>query len=217
MQRSLFALALLSVVAVAPGCRVNSESYERCFDSTDCANAGEGCFSVTNGSNTTEVCSISCSSSASCPYDDYGRQGTCITAGICLQSCSSDFDCYGSLICDGGVCLPNPGGPVGGFVDNYRSCTASSDCRDPSLECVTFDAGGAAFQAVCSRTGCASDSDCPIDARGGRGACLRFGGGPSACWERCEFRGDCPDTFNWDCTTSVNGNPVPLPGVCAPR
>ena len=215
MLRIQLALALLTL-AIAPGCRVNSESYERCFDSTDCINAGEGCFGVTNGSNSTEICSVGCSSSATCPFDDFGRQGTCISEGICLQSCSSDFDCYGSLICDGGVCLPNPGGPVGGFVNNYRSCVASTDCRDSSLECVTFDVAGRR-EAVCSRTGCFSDSDCPIDARGGRGACLSFGGGTSACWERCEFRADCEDTFDWDCATSVNGNPVPLPGVCSPR
>ncbi len=134
---------------------------------------------------------------------------------MCLQRCSGDLDCHGSRICDSGVCVPNPGS-TGGFVANYRSCLASSDCRDPSLECVTFDVLGRR-EAVCSRTNCFDDDDCPLDARGGRGACLSFGGGTSACWERCNFRADCEDTFDWDCTTNVGGNVAPPPGVCAPR
>lgn len=221
MRHALLLTALPLALALLAGCRPYAESYETCYASADCVDSRQSCFTISSGSVRDEICSNSCVSSADCPSDDLGRAGVCTSAGgtggsICLQSCASDLDCYGSRVCEGGVCLPYGGGPVTGFVNNYRSCIASSDCRDPSLECVTFDVLGRR-EAVCSRTGCFSDNDCPLDARGGRGACLNFGGSTSACWERCEFRADCEDTFDWDCTTNVGGNPAPAPGVCSPR
>lgn len=221
MRHARLLSALPFVLVLAAGCRPYAETYDSCYASADCTDTRQSCFTISNGSARDDICSNSCSSDADCPTDDFGRRGTCSSgagtgAPICLQSCVGDLDCYGSRVCNANVCVPYAGGPVTGFVNNYRSCLASSDCRDPSLECVTFDVAGRR-EAVCSTTGCRSDDDCPFDARGGRGACLSFGGGVAACWERCNFRADCEDTFDWDCTTNVGGFSAPPPGVCAPR
>lgn len=221
MRHARLLSALPFVLVLLAGCQPYVDSYETCYASADCTDTRQSCFAISNGSARDDICSNSCSSDGDCPTDDLGRRGICTSAAgtggpICLQSCAGDLDCYGSRVCEAGICVPYAGGPVTGFVDNYRSCLASSDCRDPSLECVTFDVLGRR-EAVCSTTGCGSDDDCPFDSRGGRGACLSFDGRNSACWERCNFRADCEDTFDWDCTTNVGGNPAPLPGVCAPR
>lgn len=219
MNRVVLALSLTTVLLA--GCRPFVDSYESCAFSADCIEAGETCAAIFNGSGRADICTTTCVSDADCPIDSTGDRGVCSTAGgtsspICLQRCLSDVDCFGTRICGlGGVCLPRPGTTTG-TVPNYRSCFASSDCRS-APECVRFNVGGVVSD-ICSRTGCRSDDDCPIDARGGRGACLSFDGGTTrACWERCNFRADCEDTVNWDCTTSVGGFMVPPPGVCAPR
>ncbi len=220
MTRIVLALGLLSLVL--GGCRPYVETYEGCVLNADCIEAGERCVAIFNGSGRDDICTGTCVSDSDCPIDRFGSRGSCSTAGgtsspVCLQRCLSDVDCYGSRVCAaGGVCLPRAGS-VGGTVPNYRSCFASSDCRS-APECVSFTVIGAGSANICSRTNCRSDDDCPLDARGGRGACLSFDGGTTrACWERCNFRADCEDTFNWDCVGTIGGISVPPPGVCAPR
>jgi hypothetical protein len=220
MTRALLACCLLS--SIIAGCRPYAETYEDCFATADCVSDRERCVTLANGSGRDEICTLSCSTDLDCPIDGRGNGGICSGAGgtgssVCLQRCSTDFDCYGSLVCAGGACLPRAGGPVTGFVQNYRSCSVSSDCRDSTLECTRFNVGGA-IQDICTESRCATDADCPIDARGGQGLCLSFDGGATrACWERCNFRADCENTVEWDCTTNVGGFGVPPPGVCAPR
>jgi hypothetical protein len=219
MRHARLLVALSFTLALSAGCRPYADSYETCFNSADCTDTRQSCFTINNAGVRDDICSNDCSSDADCPSDDLGRSGSCTSAAgtganICVQRCTADLDCYGSRVCEGGLCLPNAGGG-GGFVNNYRSCLASSDCRDPSLECVTFDVAGRR-EAVCTTTFCSRDDDCPFDSRGGRGACLNLGGS-TACWERCNFRADCEDTFDWDCTTNVGGFSAPPPGVCAPR
>lgn len=221
MNRLVLALAL-SVAALGAGCRPYADSYENCFGSADCVHSDETCVAIHNGSGTDDVCTNTCITDADCPIDGRGSQGICSAAGgtssnVCLQRCLSDADCNGTRVCaSGGVCLPRPG-TVSGTVPNYRSCFSSSDCRN-APQCVQFTVTGAGTANICSSTGCFSDDDCPLDARGGRGACLSFDGGATrACWERCNVRGDCEDTFNWDCVPAIGGVSVPPPGVCAPR
>lgn len=220
MNRALFVLCL--AIAALTGCRPYVDTYESCFASADCVSDSDSCITLTNGAGRDDVCTTGCSSDLDCPRDNFGVAGVCSSAGtgspVCLQRCTSDIDCYGAFVCAaGGVCLPRPGGTVGGTVQNYRSCSVSSDCRTSTLECVRFNVGGA-IQDICTRSGCRTDADCPIDARGGNGLCLSFdGGSTTACWERCNFRADCENTFEWDCTTDVGGFGVPPPGVCAPR
>jgi hypothetical protein len=222
MNRVVLVLSLVTplLTGMLAGCRPFVDSYESCSFSSDCISADETCLQIFNGTSSDRICTTSCAGDGDCAIDGTGDRGVCSTAGgggpTCLQRCASDPDCFGTRVCSGGVCLPRPSTPTG-TVRNYRSCFASSDCRD-APQCVTFTVTGAGTANICSLTGCRNDDDCPIDARGGRGACLSFDGGTtSACWERCNVRGDCEDTFNWDCVAAIGGISVPPPGVCAPR
>jgi hypothetical protein len=100
-------------------------------------------------------------------------------------------------------------------VPPYRICGTTADCAG-GLICESFAISGHTTAHLCSRTGCTTDNDCPFDMRGGRGACLNFGAGMTACWERCNVRGDCANTTDFDCSANVGTFTAPVP-VCVPR
>jgi hypothetical protein len=160
----------------------------------------------------------------------YGSRGNCISfdGGVnynCFHRCTTSADCYPGFACYpptgavgaiGNICLPDAGPAP--LLPPYSECTPDgstmANCQ-AGLECDLFQVGTASTH-LCSRTRCSTDMDCPLDPRGGRGACLNFGGGITACWERCNVRGDCPNTVHYDCTTSVGGSTSPVL-VCVPR
>ena len=166
-----------------------------------------------------------CVTENDCDLDMFGSRGLCVsfdsgTTFDCYHRCNTSSDCYPGFACYAtgsgmiatNICLPDAGPAPS--VAAYRICGTSSECSG-GLTCEMFTVGSASTR-LCSRTGCASDNDCPFDARGGRGACLSFGGGTSACWERCGIRGDCANTTQFDCTTTVGGFTAPVP-VCVVR
>jgi hypothetical protein len=165
-----------------------------------------------------------CANDDSCDFDMFSARGDCLTfdgaSHDCYHRCLDDSDCYPGWGCYtptgasgaiGTVCLPEG---TAMNVPHYRECTSSAMCLD-ALECVNFRVGTASTN-LCSRTGCTNDMSCPLDARGGRGACLSFGGSVNACWERCNVRGDCPNTVDYDCTRTVGGWTSPVL-LCVPR
>lgn len=193
--------------------------YQACRYDMDCQNPSDSCIAVTRGGITRSFCGIrNCGTDNDCDRDMYGALGLCVSFSggasfDCFHRCNTSSDCYPGFTCgptDGNpslmVCLP--GGA--GLVPPYGLCNTSADCAG-GLTCTQFTVGGASTR-MCSLTGCRTDNDCPIDMRGGNGACLNLGG-TSACWERCTVRGDCPNTTQFDCTTNINGNVAPVP-VC---
>ena len=206
-------------------CSSGREPYETCTTTADCGTAGDTCVYVTNAGITRGMCTVTmCANDGQCDDDMFGALGDCLSFGggqwNCFHRCLDDSDCYPGWGCFvptgasgalGNVCLPE-GATMS--VPHYRECTSSSMCID-ALQCVNFRVGAASTN-LCSRTGCSTDMDCPLDLRGGRGACLGFGGSTRACWERCNVRGDCPNTVDYDCTTTVGGYVSPVP-ICVPR
>ncbi len=172
------------------------------------------------------MCTTNCMNDRDCDDDMFGSPGDCVTfpgpAGTCFHRCVDSSDCYAGFACYTptgstgaltNICLPDAG-PPGPTVNPYRQCTTSSDCIG-GLMCIDY-AVGTASQDLCSWSPCVDDDDCPFDSRGGRGACLSFGGGVRACWERCNFRDDCPNTVEFDCTMAVGTFTSPV-DICVPR
>lgn len=196
--------------------------YQQCAYDTDCQVTHDRCISVIHGGVSRAFCGVTnCATDTDCDLDMYGSPGLCVSfdAGAdfnCFHRCNTTSDCYAGFTCsptDGSattlVCLPGSSASV----PPYRICGTSADCSS-GLVCDSFSVGTATAH-LCSLTGCVTDNDCPFDMRGGRGACLTFGG-TSACWERCTVRGDCANTTQFDCTTSLGGATSPVL-VCAPR
>lgn len=196
--------------------------YQSCTRDMDCQVSRDRCISVMRGGVTRAFCGArNCVTDTDCDLDMYGSPGLCVSFSggaefDCFHRCNTTSDCYPGFTCgptDGSattrVCLPGSTASV----PPYRICSSTADCAG-GLICDTFTVSGVSTH-LCSLTGCASDNDCPIDMRGGRGACLSFGG-TSACWERCTVRGDCASTTQFDCTTAVGGFNAPVP-VCVVR
>ena len=174
------------------------------------------------------MCTVTgCRSDSDCDNDMFGSLGDCISfagsTATCFHRCSTSADCYPGFRCYpppaggtgaiGNICLPDNGG--GPTVQHYRPCSVSADCVD-GLLCINYSVPPTGNANLCSSSPCVNDDDCPFDARGGRGACLTFGGGVRACWERCNTRGDCTNTVDFDCTTRVGGATAPVL-ICVPR
>jgi hypothetical protein len=51
--------------------------------------------------------------------------------------------------------------------------------------------------SMCTVQRCVLDQDCPLDARGQRGACLEFEGALPTCFEACERLSEC--ATGWSC------------------
>ena len=196
--------------------------YQQCAYDTDCQVARDRCISVIHGGVSRAFCGVpGCRTDTDCDNDMYGSPGLCVSfdGGAdfnCFHRCNTSGDCYSGFSCsptDGAaatmVCLPG----ASASVPPYRLCGTSADCSS-GLICEMFTVG-AATTHLCSLTGCATDNDCPFDMRGGRGACLNFGG-TRACWERCNVRGDCANTTQFDCTTQVGSFTSPV-NVCVVR
>lgn len=204
------------------GSCATSGPYQACTRDMDCSVSRDSCISVMRGGISRAFCGVrGCSTDADCDLDMYGSPGLCVSfdSGAnfdCFHRCNTSSDCYSGFTCgpsDGDpthmVCLPGSSASV----PPYRICSTSSDCAG-GLVCEQFTVGTATTH-LCSLTGCVTDNDCPIDMRGGNGACLTFGG-VSACWERCNVRGDCANTVDFDCTTNVGGSTSPV-NVCVVR
>ena len=202
-----------------------ADPYESCGGGVTCTLPRDTCFSVSNRGVTRAFCSYRhCTTENDCDTDMFGSRGLCVSFDSgstfdCYHRCNDSSDCYPGFACYAtgsgmiatNVCLPDAGPPPS--VAPYRICTSSAECSG-GLQCDTFTVGSASTR-LCSLTGCVTDNDCPLDARGGRGACLNFGG-TSACWEWCSVRGDCANTTQFDCTRSVGAFTSPV-NVCVVR
>jgi hypothetical protein len=100
-------------IAVYADCSMASAMGTMCVSST-------GCASVTNGTRTLELCTVTqCNSDTQCPRTSLGN-GRCIvldgqTSGTCLQRCNTVSDCAGAAGTEscasstaGGIALPGP-------------------------------------------------------------------------------------------------------------
>ncbi len=209
-------------------CGAQADPYEGCGGATTCALTRDSCTPITNSTVTRSMCTTSCSSDADCDTDMFGSLGDCVSfsgsSSTCFHRCVDSTDCYPGFACYvptgstgalGNICLPDAG-PVGPTVPPYRQCTTSADCIG-GLLCINYSVPPTGNEDLCSASPCVSDDDCPFDSRGGRGACLAFGsGGVSACWERCNIRGDCANTVDFDCTRTVGAFTAPVL-LCVPR
>ncbi len=204
------------------GTCASAGAYNACSYDSDCAITRDSCISVTRGGVSRAFCGVrNCTHDTDCDNDMYGSPGLCVSFDggsdfDCFHRCNTTNDCreLPGFTCgptDGSattmVCLPGSSASV----PPYGLCNTSADCA-AGLACEQFTVGSATTH-MCSLTGCGSDNDCPLDSRGGRGACLAFGSGPSACWERCTVRGDCPNTTQFDCSTTV-GSGSSVEAVC---
>ncbi|GAB4213184.1 MAG: hypothetical protein OHK0013_36830 [Sandaracinaceae bacterium] len=95
------------------------------------------------------------------------------------------------------ACAPTP-------VPAYDPCTPGQSCREPRNTCVEI-AFTTAEAAMCTLQRCVGDVDCPLDARGARGACLLFDGALPTCFERCTRLADCATGWSCEEVTPVMG------------
>jgi hypothetical protein len=201
-----------------------SQPYQACTRDMDCAVSSDRCISVMRGGLTRAFCGRrNCTTDTDCDLDMHDAPGLCVsfsggTEFDCFNRCNTTADCETGFTCGASdgvathmVCLPGNTASV----PPYRICSANSDCAG-GLICESFTVSGVPPAHLCSRTGCSSDNDCPIDMRGGRGACLDFGAGMTACWERCNIRGDCANTTQFNCSQQVGTFTAPVM-VCVPR
>jgi hypothetical protein len=102
MKRFIVTLVGLAAFALS-GCTVEtvaSDTYESCFDSSDCI-SGDTCFVIDLGDGRRDShCSHACSSDAQCPSTN-GLQGACYELfgdpsriTTCFQRCVDDLDCF---------------------------------------------------------------------------------------------------------------------------
>ncbi len=211
-------------VAVLGGCIARSrDPYEACIVNADCNTTTDRCLDVVNGTARDSICSSSCSSSAQCPRDRMGAIGDCRVLGTgganCFQACATDSDCnfgFGCVDPDGGsfdpICLPVRGGSSTITVDAYEACNSTRLCVT-GTRCFNIRNGSTAADE-CTEN-CNSDADCPLDIRGGNGACLDItGGSMGVCFERCRGDLDCRTGFFCDSQTA-GGISLPVT-VCLP-
>lgn len=114
-----------------------------------------------------------------------------------------------------GLSLALAGCPSRG-VPSYDPCQPSQRCEgelDRCVEIVYPGPTGEGVGSMCTMQGCAADSDCPRDVRGGSGVCLIFDAALSTCFEACTRAGDC--AFGWSCESlaPTTGGTV---SVCVP-
>lgn len=224
----LCAVSILALGLVT-GCRASSaQSYETCIYDSDCRVGSDRCIEVVHNGASTHICSTQCTSGgAACPVDAYGAVGSCVSfdGGLrffCYQTCT-----IGSTLCEYGTSCESVTG--GGFTTNiclprgsaavpaYSGCAAGMTCQS-GTSCTSVK--DRSILQLCTVTGCATDNDCPLDRRGGRGLCTTLDGDSfRTCVERCNTTSDC--TYGSmgaeACVTRTNGGvSLPVP-ACLPN
>ncbi len=229
---SLQVIALGALVLLG-GCRAATAlSYETCSYDSDCQRPSDRCITLVHasGGSSAQICSSSCTfGGAQCPVDRYGTIGSCVSfdggsSFQCYQSCSPGSSlCEYGTVCttettSGGglstnICYP-PGG-VSPTAAAYAGCAGGMLCQS-GTSCINVKDNTTV--ELCTITHCSSDANCPLDRRGGRGACVSLDGDSfGTCVERCNVGSDCTYPSAERCTTIThNGVSLPSPGVCLP-
>lgn len=227
-QRFVMCVTVLGALALLGGCRASTVmSYETCIYDSDCISGTDTCIEVIHNGAATHICSSRCTSGGPpCPSDRYGGVGSCVSFDsgarfFCYQTCTP-----GSTLCEfGSSCVPETGG---GFTTNiclpgsastsaaaYAGCAGGMVCQS-GTSCTNVK--DATTIELCTVTHCSTDNDCPLDRRGGRGACVSLDGDSfGTCVERCNTVSECTYPSVERCTTRThNGVSLPLPGLCLP-
>jgi hypothetical protein len=233
-SRTVLALAFVGVVVLVSGCRAATTlSYEACRYDTDCSRGTDTCVLVQGARGGSQsICTSRCTfGGAACPTDRYGAIGSCVSFDsgrnfFCYQTCAP-----GSTLCEYGLSCGNVTDPSSGVSTNiclpdgsststvapYAGCAAGMTCRAGTTCTAVHDR---TTIDLCTVSHCSSDADCPLDRRGGNGACISLDGDSfGTCMERCNTTADC--TYGsmgvQRCTTRSNGGvTLPPPGVCMP-
>ena len=103
MKKLLWVAFAAMVATGVAGCTLD-DTYASCFDTADCNDINDRCWSIdipaalTSGS----FCSRECAADLDCE-SNFGFVGVCYglgsTSPLCFQTCSFDSDCYSSSVC----------------------------------------------------------------------------------------------------------------------
>ena len=196
-----------------------ARSYQPCTVDNDCAAVTDRCIQIVYMGGVERICSSSCTPGSICPSSAGGGSGSCVSfdSGAsyhCYQTCGA-VACASNETCvtetGGGsstqICLPR-GSTTG--VAPYAGCAGGMTCVSGTT-CTNVKNGTPAIQ-LCTRTSCTSDADCPLDRRGGNGACVRLDGEVfNTCIERCNTQADCTYPTVEACTThTASGAALPV-------
>ena len=205
----------------AAGCVVTDDDdlpdYALCTYDSECDSFRCDTVTVSWGGMevTDDFCTRSCDEDRDCPTTPAGRNGTCESVGgapaACYETCTMDSECAPSWVCgdlgEGIVaCVP---GPTIALLPAYQPCSFDADCASGRCETVVADWGDFTATGSFCTEGCVDSVDCPDTADGLPGTCASLEGGPSLCYQTCDFDRDCAPGFA--CGDVGTGDTVCLP------
>lgn len=100
----------LACAVLAPGCsNDDGRAYDLCRDSSDCRDTLDGCSIIDTATTRAGICTNSCASDFDCPFDRREIRGACLSIGGSPFVCFER--CFDDLDCPSSFfCTPTTGG-----------------------------------------------------------------------------------------------------------